>query len=54
MRPRLWRAVRAATLMRSRRRVAALALAQVRLARDPAARSSERAGGSLSHDGGHA
>jgi hypothetical protein len=39
MRPRPWRAVRAATLMRSRRRVAALALAQARLARDRAARS---------------
>jgi hypothetical protein len=37
--PRLWRAIRAATPMRSRRSVAALALAQARLARDPAARS---------------
>ena len=37
--PRPWRAVRAATSIRSRRRVAARALAQARLARDPAARS---------------
>jgi hypothetical protein len=37
--PRPWRAVRAATSMRSRRRVAPRALAQARLARDPAARS---------------
>ena len=37
--PRPWQAIRAATLMRSRRKVAPLALAQARLARDPAARS---------------
>jgi hypothetical protein len=37
--PRPWRAIRAATAMRSRRSVAARALAQARLARDPAARS---------------
>jgi len=38
--PRPWRAVRAAMLMRSARRVARRALAYVRLARAPAARSS--------------
>ena len=37
--PRPLRAVRAATSMRSRRKVAPRALAQARLARDPAARS---------------
>src|SRR6266516_3917402 len=37
--PRPWRAIRAATLIRSRRSVAPLPLAQARLARDPAARS---------------
>src|SRR2546421_6151147 len=37
--PRPWRAMRAATSMKSRRRVAPRALAQARLARDPAARS---------------
>ncbi len=37
--PRPWRAVRAATSMRSRRSVAPRALAKARLARDPAARS---------------
>ncbi len=37
--PRPWRAVRAATSIRSRRSVAPRALAQARLARDPAARS---------------
>ena len=52
--PRPWRAVRAATSMRSRRRVAPRALAQARLARDPAARSrlcaigGERARGQVS------